>query len=999
MKLFKKKKNRLPAEAMAESSLLQFAALDEENIAPEDADTPDENSSSQNANPQTEDNCSPKTDTQVEGIASPDAEAPESPSSSLNTDGSGVTSASQADRSGASSALEADLSDAASTLEIDETEEDADSRSVKSARSLWPLLFFPAALLYHELLLHIFDGSVPFTGLPFLYILLFSAGTGLLVSAILDLLPPAPARILSYFLTWFWTVFTCVEHCCKGYFKTYWGLGFITQMTGNVMGNFSSLILEIVKTQIPFILLSLVPPILLYIFRRKVMPGRKMGHKIRLLALAGFLVLQIAGSVLCRIGSYSADYTYHYATDRAVPLFGLSATTRLELQYSLLGLPEAPEIDLSSLDAAAGAAGSSAEGTGENGDASGSSTDTADTSAAGDDQQETKVLGYHEMDLDFSATSSLADQKTMEKMNQYFSSITPSQENEYTGMFAGKNLIQITAEAFCPYVISEELTPTLYKLTHEGFVFSNYYQPGWGQSTTGGEFAAMTGIIPTWINNNLSFYVSSNDYMPFALGNQFRVLGYTTLAYHDNSYTYYNRNLTHPNLGYDFYGLGNGLDLTVNGKDWPYSDLEMMELTVSDYIDDYVKNKTPFHTYYMTVSGHANWSWGSDAMAAKNREVAEAAYPDASQPVQGYIAANLELEYALEYLMQQLEDAGIADDTVICLTADHYPYALVTDEADYYQELSGTQDSELDISRYRNTLILWCGSMEEPITVDTPCSSIDINPTLSNLFGLEFDSRLMSGHDIFAQNYDPSLPSSCMPLVILPTTRGFSWITAAGTYDSKTGTFTANDGITVSDDYVETVNALIDAKEQYARLMIQYDYAGTVLHKQKATRDITADSASSGKSKATGTAAGNSGTSTSTTDNTPAAGTETGTGTDATAVNGAGTGTGTGTDTTTTNSAAGTVSGGETAGTSTSAADTTTTMPVQTPDVNTAPDASGAIPATTTTTPDASATAPAATATTPDTSAAAPAAAVPAQPADPAAAVTAQVQADPSVVQ
>ncbi len=943
MKLFKKKKNRLPAEAMAESSLLQFAALDEENIAPE------------------------------------------SPSSSLNTDGSGVTSASQADRSGASSALEADLSDAASTLEIDETEEDADSRSVKSARSLWPLLFFPAALLYHELLLHIFDGSVPFTGLPFLYILLFSAGTGLLVSAILDLLPPAPARILSYFLTWFWTVFTCVEHCCKGYFKTYWGLGFITQMTGNVMGNFSSLILEIVKTQIPFILLSLVPPILLYIFRRKVMPGRKMGHKIRLLALAGFLVLQIAGSVLCRIGSYSADYTYHYATDRAVPLFGLSATTRLELQYSLLGLPEAPEIDLSSLDAAAGAAGSSAEGTGENGDASGSSTDTADTSAAGDDQQETKVLGYHEMDLDFSATSSLADQKTMEKMNQYFSSITPSRENEYTGMFAGKNLIQITAEAFCPYVISEELTPTLYKLTHEGFVFNNYYQPGWGQSTTGGEFAAMTGIIPTWINNNLSFYVSSNDYMPFALGNQFRALGYTTLAYHDNSYTYYNRNLTHPNLGYDFYGLGNGLDLTVNGKDWPYSDLEMMELTVSDYIDDYVKNKTPFHTYYMTVSGHANWSWGSDAMAAKNREVAEAAYPDASQPVQGYIAANLELEYALEYLMQQLEDAGIADDTVICLTADHYPYALVTDEADYYQELSGTQDSELDISRYRNTLILWCGSMEEPITVDTPCSSIDINPTLSNLFGLEFDSRLMSGHDIFAQNYDPSLPSSCMPLVILPTTRGFSWITAAGTYDSKTGTFTANDGITVSDDYVETVNALIDAKEQYARLMIQYDYAGTVLHKQKATRDITADSASSGKSKATGTAAGNAGTSASTTDNTPAAGTETGTGTDATAVNGAGTGTGTGTDTTTTNSAAGTVSGGETAGTSTSAADTTTTMPVQTPDVTTAPDASGAIPATTTTTPDASATAPAA--------------AVPAQPADPAAAVTAQVQADPSVVQ
>ena len=404
--------------------------------------------------------------------------------------------------------------------------------------------------------------------------------------------------------------------------------------------------------------------------------------------------------------------------------------------------------------------------------------------------------------------------------------------NFLAGEHAGKNLIQITAEAFSPYVISKELTPTLYKLTHEGFVFTNYYQPGWGQSTTGGEFAAMTGVIPTWINNNLSFYVSSKDYMPFALGNQFRALGYTTVAYHNNSYTYYNRHLTHPNLGYDYYGQGNGLNIT--GPGWPYSDLEMMELTASAYIEDYVNNGKPFHAYYMSVSGHANWGWGN-AMSAKNREAAVAAYPNASQPVQGYIAANLELEYALTYLLEQLEAAGIADDTVICLTADHYPYALVTEDVDYYQELSGIQDSELDISRYRNTLIMWCGSMETPVTVNTPCSAIDIGPTLSNLFGLEYDSRLLSGRDVFAQNYNASQASTCMPLVILPTNRGNSWITAAGTYDAKTRTFTPNPGVTVADDYVDTVAALVDAKFSYARLLIQYDYAGVVLHHPQAT--------------------------------------------------------------------------------------------------------------------------------------------------------------------
>lgn len=667
-------------------------------------------------------------------------------------------------------------------------------------RSLWPLLFFPLALVYHELLLHIFDRSTAFWDIPLAYILLFSAAAGLLLSVLADLLPRKAAHIVTYALCAVWTVLTCIEYCCKSYFKTYWGLGFITQMTGNVVGNFFTTMLEIIVSRLPFILLSFVPLALLIIFRRHLLPGKRLRGRARLLALAGFIVFQAVGSALCYTGEYKADYTYNFITDRAVPNFGLSASVRLEIQYALFGLPDAPVIEVADPEP--------------------------------EPTPEPVVYDYNKMDLDFSAESQLVGGQTLANMHKYFSSLTASQKNEYTGMFKGKNLIQITAEAFSPYVISKELTPTLYKLTHEGFVFTNYYQPGWGQSTTGGEFAAMTGVIPTWINNNLSFYVSHKDYMPFALGNQFRSLGYTTVAYHNNSYTYYNRHLTHPNLGYDYYGQGNGLAIT--GPGWPYSDLEMMELTAPAYIEDYVTNGTPFHAYYMTVSGHANWGWGN-AMSAKNREAAVAAYPDASQPVQGYIAANLELEYALTYLLEQLEAAGIADDTVICLTADHYPYALVTDEVDYYQELSGRQDSELDISRYRNTLILWNGGMEKTITVNTPCSSIDIVPTLSNLFGLEYDSRLLSGRDVFAENYNASQASTCMPLVILPTNRGNSWITAAGTYDAKTRTFSPNPGITVADDYVDTVTALVDAKYSYARQLIQYDYAGVVLHHPQAT--------------------------------------------------------------------------------------------------------------------------------------------------------------------
>ena len=669
-------------------------------------------------------------------------------------------------------------------------------------RSLWPLFFFPMALLSHELLLHAVDRTILFWDTPLVYILLFSAAGGFLLSALVDILPRKAAHIVTYALCVFWTVLTCIEYCCKSYFKSYWGLSFITQMTGNVVGNFFSTMLEIIFGRIVFILLSFLPLVLLIILRRRLLPGKTLSVRCRVMALAVFAVCQAVGSALCYTGEDRADYTYNYVTDYAVPRFGLAATIRLEAQYAIFGLPDAPVIQVDEPV-----------------------------------PDEPVVYDYNKMELDFTATSDLVGGSTLENMRNYFSSKTASQQNEYTGMFKGKNLIQITAEAFSPYVISKELTPTLYKLTHEGFVFTNYYQPGWGQSTTGGEFAHMTGIIPTWVNGNLSFYASHQDYMPFALGNQFRALGYTTVAYHNNSYTYYNRHLTHPNLGYDYYGQGNGLTLTVPG--WPYSDLEMMELTAPAYIEDYVNTGKPFHAYYMSVSGHANWGWGN-AMSAKNREAAVAAYPNASQPVQGYIAANLELEYALTYLLEQLEAAGIADDTVICMTADHYPYALVTDEVDYYQELSGKQDSELDISRYKNTWLLWSGSMESSVTVNTPCSAIDILPTVSNLFGLEFDSRLMSGHDVFAQNYNASQASTCMPLVILPTNRGYSWITAAGTYDAKTRTFTPNPGITVADDYVKTVSSLIDAKYSYARQLIQYDYAGVVLHHPQATHVMAA---------------------------------------------------------------------------------------------------------------------------------------------------------------
>ena len=112
----------------------------------------------------------------------------------------------------------------------------------------------------------------------------------------------------------------------------------------------------------------------------------------------------------------------------------------------------------------------------------------------------------------------------------------------------------------------------------------------------------------------------------------------------------------------------------------------------------------------------------------------------------------------------------------------------------------------------------------------TPCSSIDIVPTLCNLFGLKYDSRLYSGRDILATNYTPGEYSTTMPLVVFANTGfGNSWITDAGTYEASTKTFTPNPGVEVAEDYVSRVSRLVQAKYSYAKLIVQQDYYSYVL--------------------------------------------------------------------------------------------------------------------------------------------------------------------------
>jgi len=217
----------------------------------------------------------------------------------------------------------------------------------------------------------------------------------------------------------------------------------------------------------------------------------------------------------------------------------------------------------------------------------------------------------------------------------------------------------------------------------------------------------------------------------------------------------------------------------------------------------------------MTVSGHCRYNTMGNKMSKKHYDVVKDM--DCSETLKAYYACQMELEYALESLVRQLEEAGIADDTVIVLTTDHYPYGLEHsatwgNKEDYIAEMYG-YNPQNEVERDHSALIIWSGCIEDmDLVIEEPTYSLDILPTISNLFGVDYDSRLLVGRDVF---------SDAEPIVLW---HGYSWRTDKGTYDSSRSKFYPDEGEQVSQEYVERISNIVRNKIYYSREVQNTDY-------------------------------------------------------------------------------------------------------------------------------------------------------------------------------
>ncbi len=688
------------------------------------------------------------------------------------------------------------------------------------------------------------------TGSSFIFLALFSLCAGLAVSGIISLLPKRAVQILAPFYLGFLALVFIVEFLVYRQFKVAYDINTILNAATDALGGFGADIRRLIFCfdGISHILLFLLPLILWFVLREKItgqLPqkgiwqrrtGRTVYYPLALLTGGAACYGAALFLILC-CGLHKDIYTNQYNFESAVMQFGLGEGLCLDIRNLALSKTSAHVFESTEGEFVQGTAGTSLEDTpGNSKEETGSNGKTVvqakeaasaqeiiirqegasaqrEKTAQEDEAVTPVVYGQSVASFDFAALAAAGG--SCADIDAYVSALTPSSQNAYTGSFAGKNLILICAEAFSGFLIDPELTPALYRLSTNGINFNDYYQQSIA-GTTGGEYQLLFGLIPTSGGSSIKEITQNGTHTN--MGALLNDKGYFGMAFHNSDYTYYDRHKTHIKLGYSggYMGVGNGLEDLIS-PEWPASDLELMQETLPMYID-----KQPFNVYYMTVSGHSVYAFGNNAMSRENKDAVDAwcakkklSY---TEPVRAYIAANLELEKAVAYLVETLEEKGIADDTVICIAPDHFPYGLDSDASlgnmPYLSELYGYPVNTYE-ERDRSRAIIWCGALEdhEPIVVDTPASSIDILPTLCNLFGVEWDSRLYVGRDVL---------SDALPLVFFGN---YDWKTDLGHYSTTGNIFTPTDeNAVIPEDYVKQISSVVRNRMTFSKSVLSHDY-------------------------------------------------------------------------------------------------------------------------------------------------------------------------------
>jgi len=673
------------------------------------------------------------------------------------------------------------------------------SKTKRNIRTILKLTGLPVLVLWLEIVMH-WAMSMGFTTIWLFFALAFGACLNIIGHLWGKKLSLKATKIIACLVS----LLYCCEYMARQILAAFYPFSSLKTAAGNHLETFFGMVVEAIFKNVGWILLFMAPCVLICVLVKPETKKSKLKPRgvviLSLIAAIAFHILGLASTIIPwnKVISGKELYQHSEQYEEQVSQLGTITMFRLDFKYKILGMKEKEaEIDVDPIV-----------------------IEEVDTSK--------NIIG-----IDWAAVSNSTNNSAIKRLATYFSTVEGTKKNEYTGMLEGHNVIFITMEGTNYYALSEQYTPNMYKLMNEGVVLKNFYTALHFASTSGGECQNLLGLYPYngWQGDLLTIgrtgELKTNCY--FSLAQQLGRLGYNNQAFHDHYYNLYNREESHTNLGYTYHmidGSSGTLPYRKKGSDtlitptsesqivnpaWPQSDAEILPASTQYYLN----SDTPFNVYYITISGHAPYAY-SNWLCQKYASVLDQTnYDDTTKAL---IATCMDTDVAIGEILDALEAAGQLENTCICITPDHIPYTIVNVLEGLAGESWTTQDDMsspnerliTDFNVYKNVGIIWDGSIEEPIIVDKVCCQVDLLPTISNLLGLEYDSRVLAGQDILSDSEG---------LVIFASR---CWMSDLGWYSAYTGEFHLNEGVTMSksniDSYVSRINTIVKN-----RLNITYD--------------------------------------------------------------------------------------------------------------------------------------------------------------------------------
>jgi phosphoglycerol transferase MdoB-like AlkP superfamily enzyme len=358
-------------------------------------------------------------------------------------------------------------------------------------------------------------------------------------------------------------------------------------------------------------------------------------------------------------------------------------------------------------------------------------------------------------------------------------------------------------ESMDDWMITREDTPTLYRLMEEGINFTQFYTPGYGTARTiNSEFCVNTGIFLPTTGEYVFDYVT-NDFSQ-SIASQAVANGYTAEVFHYNKPDFYSRGVFEPAMGYNAYNCYADYEKDKNRL---YDDSLLFDVPALNQL--FFREGRTLNTI-ITRSAYLSYVYNEvlSHYALKQYPQYRGKYGSQEEDCARVKAKLVDDMFAR--LLEELDQLGLRNDTVIIGVTDHYTYGY-KDEASLL-ELSGVGEKLL---LEKTPCFIWSPDLE-PMTVEKTLNTSDFVPTVLNLLGVETGYRYM-GRDAFDETYPGRVLFS-----------NGSWITAEAVYDAGKKKYMTPGGAEqlVSETFALEMKQQLQAFVRTNNLILETDYYG-----------------------------------------------------------------------------------------------------------------------------------------------------------------------------